>query len=216
MSEAAEVPAGVLAAEFAAGARRWEMPALFGAAAPAPPPTAHRLEELEAAAREEGYGRGLQEGHADGFAAGASEVRAQTERLAHLIDCLARPLAGLDAEVERTLAALAVDVARRLVNQQLQLDPTLVTSTVQEALAALQRPPREVRVHVHPDDARMLEGLERDRALVPPPDVEQLRIVADPSLRPGDCRLHTENGQVDATLLTRQAGIVRTLLGEHE
>lgn len=205
---------GVVAAEIASSAQRWELPLLsFGekvSKAP-PPPTAEQLERIEHAAYEEGYARGRSEGHADGRKAGMAEVRTEAQRLRDLFDHVSRPLAEIDAEVERTLVALTIEVARRLVDHHLQLDPELTAHSVREAVASLATPPREARVHLNPEDVAVLEA-----ALPAPSDVHSWRLVADKQLRRGDCRLVTESGQVDSLLDTRQAAIARGLLGEGE
>lgn len=202
----------------AAAARRWELPALLDfaslsaadEASSSSPPTAAAIEAIEAAAHADGYQRGLVEGLAEGRALGAQAVRDEAQRLRELIAHLSQPLAELDADVERTLIAMTVEVARRLVDEQLQLDPMLTAAAVRSALASLSPPPREVRVHLHPDDAQLLQGLPA------PADVTLWRLIGDNTLRRGDVRLVTENAVVDALLDTRQAGVARALMGEGE
>ena len=214
LSENLAMPDSILAGDHAASARRWEMPLLsFGSDAPAQqqePMTAAALEEIEAAAHAEGYQRGLNEGLAEGRSLGVQAVREEAQRLRELVAHLSRPLADLDAEVERTLIALTIEVARRLVDEQLQLDPGLVACAVRDAVASLTPAPREVRVHLHAEDAAILQDMPV------PPDVVSWRLVPDNTLRRGDVRLITECATVDALLDTRQAGVARSLLGEHE
>lgn len=194
---------------------RWEMPLLSRVEEvvepPPPMPTAEEIESIEKAAYEEGFQRGHAEGLMAGRDSGLAAVREEAQRLRVLIEHLAAPLADLDADVERTLVALTIEVARRLVDDQLQLDPTLTAQTVRQAVAALAQPPRDARVHLHPADAALLS-----EHLPPPPDVAGWRVVADKQLQRGDCRLVTDSGQVDALLDTRQAGVARALLGEAE
>ncbi|MDB5969843.1 MAG: hypothetical protein JWQ90_2293 [Hydrocarboniphaga sp.] len=206
-------PDAILMGDSAASARRWEMPVLNFVnhnEPPTPPLTAEALEEIEAAAHAEGYQRGLVEGLAEGRRLGGQAVREEAQRLAELVKHLSQPLAELDSEVERTLIALTIEVARRLVDEQLQLDPGITAAAVRDAVASLSPPPRDVRVHLHPDDASLLKDLPT------PPDVVSWRVVPDKSLRRGDVRLVTENAMVDALLDTRQAGVARALLGDQE
>jgi flagellar assembly protein FliH len=198
---------GVIAAEKLGGAAQlWRMPSLLDDPLTSPH-TARHLDELEAAAHEEGFARG----HADGYAAGAALARDQAQKLSQLLDHLARPVAEFDAEVERMLVALTIEVGRRLVNAQLELDPAITAEAVREALEALGGTPRDARVHLHPRDLEVLKNI-----LAPPSDGPQWRFVADNSLRPGDCRIVTEGAQIDAQLDTRQASLARSLLGEAE
>lgn len=185
--------------------QRWELP-VFGAAAEAPP-TAAQVDAIEAAAYDEGFARG----RAEGRNAGAAEMRAQALRLAALLDHLAQPLAELDAEVEAALVSLALQVGKRLALHELGVDPAKVGAIVNKAIAALVAVPREVQVHLHPDDARLLKD-----SLTPPPEVSAWRIVADAGLGRGDCRVSGETGWVDATIEARAAGIAQALLGGPE
>lgn len=213
MSDALNQADALAFSEAGASARRWEVPLLsFGQNVEdqRPPPTAAEIEAIEAAAHADGYARGLAEGRAEGRRQGAAAIAEEAQRLRQLIAHLAQPLADLDGDVERTLVALTIEVARRLVDEQLQLDPGLTAAAVRTAIASLSPPPREVRVHLHPDDASLLQDLPA------PPDVTSWRLVPDAGLRRGDVCLVTENAVVDALLDTRQAGVARALMGEGE
>ena len=182
--------------------RAWQLPVFGQRVAEAQPPTAEQIDSIEAAAYEEGFTRG----RGEGLAAGAEEVRMQARRLVTLLDHCAKPLAQLDAEVESALVELALQAARRLVQAEFELDPLRMTGTVREAIGALAAMPRELRVLLHPDDARLLQD-----ALVPPPEVTAWRLVPDASLERGDCRIAGETGWVDATLASRVRSLSQAL-----
>ena len=191
-------------------AARWEPP-IFAAPGHCPEDvvlhTAQQLDEMEAAAYQEGFARG----HGEGYAAGLQQARNEAARLRDLVVHLARPLAQIDEEVERTLVAMTVEVARRLVQQELEMDPTRVLGVVREAIGALDGAGRELRVMAHPDDAALLQ-----EHLVAPPEASSLRVIADRSLVRGDCRVSSEFAQVDARLDTRQANLAQSIMGESE
>lgn len=189
---------------------RWEPP-VFAAPGRCPDDvvlhTAQQLDEMEAAAYQDGFARG----QGEGYAAGLQQARNEAARLRELVAHLARPLAQIDEEVERTLVAMTVEVARRLVQQELELDPTRVLGVVREAIGALDGAGRELRVMAHPDDAELIQ-----QHLVAPPEASSLRVIADRSLMRGDCRVSSEFAQVDARLDTRQANLAQSIMGESE
>ncbi len=192
----------------ASGAQRWNLP-LFGGGAKPPPPTAAQIESIESAAHQEGFARGFAEGHAEGYAAGAAQVRAEAQRLRQLLEHASKPLAQLDAEVETVLTELALQAARRLVQREFEIDPARMAGTVREAIAALVAMPRELRVHLHPDDVAVLQGcLER------PAELGAWRFVSDPALARGDCRIAGDTGWVDATLDARVRSMAQALHAE--
>jgi flagellar assembly protein FliH len=189
-------------------ATRWELPQFdVGEKLPTGLRTARHLDDLERAGWQEGY----ESGHAEGIAAGLRESREQAQRLRALVEHLGRPLETIDEDTRRALVALTVQVARRLAQHALELDANKVAGVVREALSALAGPARDIQVHLHPDDAKLLAA-----TLEPPPDAREFRIVASRELQRGDCRIVTEAGQVDGRLDTREASVAQALLGDEK
>lgn len=194
----------VMPAEQAATLARWQMPVFdVPSSAGAALNTAAHLDEVEAAA----YAEGLQRGQADGYAEGQRAAQAETARLRALIEHIQRPLAHLDEEVERSLLDLACGIARRLVLAELQQSPEVLLRVVREAMAVLPNYVRDVRLHVHAEDAEFL----RER-IAAPPEAQSFRVVPDAALARGDCRVITESSQLDLRLDTR-LDVVRANLG---
>lgn len=162
--------------------------------------TARQLESVQKQAFDEAW--------AAGYAAGKSEAHAHVERLDALMRTFARPLEELDATVEEALVALAVAVARQIIRRELRTDEGEIVAVVREALALLPVGVREVRVHLHPDDARVVRALAQTS-----PQEQVWRIVEDPALARGGCRVESESSQIDARLETRIGAVVSRLLG---
>jgi len=186
--------------------------------------TARQLESLQQQAYEEA--------HAAGYAAGKAEAREHLARFEAIMRTLARPLEELDARVEEELVALAISVARQLIRRELRTDPGEVVAAVREALALLPVGVREVRVHLHPEDAKIVRAVASGRNgdlphFQRPPQAEAAagneegphfeqqmwRIVEDPVLTRGGCRIESESSQIDARLETRIGAVVSRLLG---
>ena len=188
-----------------AEARPWVAPDMSAPAAAAPrPPTVGGLADLQAEAYREAFEQGL----AEGREAGREEVRQQVERISGLFYDLAKPFEELDAEVERELLTLAMALARQIVRRELKTDPTQIIGIIREAIAALPVAAREVRVHLHPEDAAVvrqhLAPTERERAWT---------IIEDPVMSRGGCQVTTNASRIDARLETRLGAILSELLG---
>ncbi len=185
----------VIDAAVAAGpaAVLWEAPAFGGNS----PLAVADLEEIERAARDEGFTRG----HADGFAQGQTDVRRLIARMEGLVDAFSRPLAGLDNEIEHALAALATQIAGALVRESYRADPQKMAALVREAIASAGGIERSTEVRIHPDDLAILRPLMTDIST----------FVPDISLARGDVRVHTENVRIDARLGTRLDTILDNL-----
>jgi flagellar assembly protein FliH len=181
----------------------WTAPDMDSAALQRPP-TVGGLADLQAEAHKEAFEQGLMEGRE----AGRAEVRAQVERLSGMFYDLAKPFEQLDAEVERELLTLAMALARQIVRRELKADPTQIIGIIREAIAALPVAARDVRVHLHPEDAAVvkqhLAPTENERAWV---------IVEDPVMARGGCQITSATSRIDARLETRLGGILSELLG---
>jgi len=193
---------------------RYELPSISGMPVQArrAGKTVQELEDVEKRAYDEAYAKG----RAEGLAAGEREVRpqiqqlqARIERMDSIINTLARPLQDLDSEVEDQLVQLALTVARHLVRRELRIDPSQVIAVVRETVALLPASTRDVRVHLHPEDAAVVR-----EKLAAPTGERVWTIVEDPVMGRGGCRVTTDTAQIDARLETRIGTVVSALLGD--
>ncbi len=185
-------------------AERWSAPAIDGSDTPGFM-TAERLQELQQQAYDEAYAEGLSAGKA----AGAAEIAAAVERLEGVLSALTKPLADVDDEVEQQIVQLSIQMLKQLFRREIHIEPEHVIGVVREALQLLPVSSRNVQVHLHPEDARLvvetLSQTEGERAW---------SIVEDPLISRGGCRVSTDNSRLDATAEARLQAVVSSLLGE--
>jgi flagellar assembly protein FliH len=98
------------------------------------------------------------------------------------------------ASVVDDIAALSLELARRLVMRELSQDPEAVMALARALLERCGDGP--VALHAHPADAARLR--ERGEELGP-----RVRVVADPAVAPGGLVASGTAGQLDATWETR-------------
>jgi flagellar assembly protein FliH len=162
----------------------------------------------------------LQESEARGYQAGLEKAQAESQitldalaakvaQLDSILQLLGAPLAQLDAEVEKELLNLTLSVGKQLARRELRVDPTQVIGIIRESLSQLPASARDVRVHLHPEDAATV----RERLAEPSQD-RAWKIVEDPTLSRGGCLIRTENSQLDARLDSRIAAVIATALGD--
>lgn len=186
--------------------------------------TVQELEDLERRTYEEAYAKGLADGRAEGLAEGRAQglaaiesemrpqleqLQARVERFDAILAALARPLRELDPEVENQLLQLALTIGRHLVRRELRIDPSQVIAIIRETVALLPASARDVRVHLHPEDAAVV----RER-LATPTGERAWTIAEDPVMGRGGCRVTTETAQIDARLETRIGSVMSALLGD--
>lgn len=189
-------PARVISGEETQTAyQRWELPHLL---------TANQMERIQKQAHEEGFARG----HAEGLQAARQETEAHLQRLNRILNTLSTPLQELDDRIEQELVTLVLGAARLIVRRELKTDPNIVVAAVREALTALPAAARQVRLHLHPDDAALLREHFKISG-----EEQSWKIVEDPVMARGGCKVLTETSQIDASVESRLTAIMAAMLG---
>jgi len=185
-----------------------------------PMPTAEEIEAMQRQAyeeaRAEGYSegseRGYRDGHEKGYRQGYEEGRANAaslaQRLKELVDCLSEPLAQVDDRVEQELVVLAIAIAKQLIRRELKTEPGEIVAVVRQAMAILPSGARKIALHIHPDDVELIRSALALDELGP-----RWKIVEDPLLTRGGCRVTTDSSNIDATVEKRLASVIARLFG---
>jgi flagellar assembly protein FliH len=178
---------------------------------PSEPPTLAQLEELQQEAYKEGYAKGREQGfefgHKEGLERGRQELQRYTSQFERLLNTFEHPLHELDDQIERELLSLAIAIVRQLVRREVKSDPNLIIGVVREALSILPVNSRNVRLLVHPEDAELI------REIYTLGDTEVgWKLVEDPVINRGGCKVVTDASQIDATLESRLASLIAPLL----
>lgn len=194
----------------AAAAERWALPKVEGPVAGYPRDGRDRAADTDAGEEQaaRGYAAGLARAQAE-TQTRIQELDARVRQLDAVLQHLAQPLKALDADVERQLLQLALTVGQQLARRELQTDPAQVVAIVRQCLEQLPVNAREVRVHLHPQDAECV----RER-LAPPGGERAWSLVDDPTLARGGCVVRSEHSQIDARFQSRLAALAASALGE--
>lgn len=192
----------------------WDLPTVNGRAIQArrPGKTVSELEEVERRAYEEAFAKGREAGLAAARAESQqalNQLNSQVHRLETVLGSLSKPLDHVNAEVEQQLLNLTLSVARHLVRRELRIDPAQVIAIIRETVALLPAAARDVRVHMHPEDAAVV----RERLATPTAD-RAWTIVEDPVMTRGGCRVTTDTAQIDSRLETRINSVMAAMLGD--
>lgn len=193
---------------------RWDLPSVTGRSIQArrPGKTVSEIEDVERRAYEEAFAKGREAGLAAAKLESdkqLKQLKSQVERMEATIGQLAQPLAQVDAEVEQQLMTLALTIARQLVRRELKTDPAQVIAIIRETVALLPAAARDVRVHLHPEDAAVV----RERLAAPTAD-RAWTIVEDPVMTRGGCKVTTDTAVIDARVETRLNEVISAMLGE--
>ena len=194
---------------------RWSLPHVEGNVIGRP------IDERKAAAAAEAIARVAREqSEARGYEAGMAKAKAEMQgriadldariqRLDLLLQFIGRPLQELDAEVEKSLLQLTLSIGKQLARRELRIDPAQVIAIIRESLQELPTAARDIRVHLHPEDASIV----RER-LTAPSNERAWTIVEDPAMSRGGCVVRTENSRIDARLESRINTVIANALGD--
>jgi len=153
-----------------------------------------------AAARQLGY----QDGYRDGMAALESfkeSFATQTSgQMARVLQALDDDLGRLEQDMAASVARVATELARQVVRGELALRPALVAQVAREAVNTVLMSARHITVQVHPDD-HALVALGCEEALA----ARGARLLAQPTVARGGCRVESDAGVIDALVATRWA-----------
>ena len=161
-------------------------------------PTADDVERIHLQARQEGYSAGYQEGN--------KIALTEVHRLQKLVSGLEQEIQKFDDQIAHDLLALALGIAKQIIRETLKASPELILPVVREALTMLPQHNQHISVLLHPADSVIV----REKM------GEQLghtgwKIVDDPTIERGGCRIETMNTQIDAAISSRWQRVVSAL-----
>ena len=161
-------------------------------------PTAADIERIHLEAHEQGY--------AAGFAEGQAAAQLIADQIGALIGNLPAAIKGVDQQIAEQLLATAMEVASQVVRQTLKLKPEFILPVVREAVTSLNVLNGHPALFLHPDDARLIRQMIGEQL-----SHNNWRIIEDPSLTPGGCRVEMGASEVDATLETRWRRVIEAM-----
>lgn len=194
--------------------QRWEM-ASFGNDKPVSPPdlpeqialpTAEQIAAIHETARLQGYADGLREGHAAGLIQGRSKAAAERDLLLEIAAAFKDQVARADELIAKDLMDLALDLSKAMLKNALKIRPELVLPIVSEAIHYLPSLAPPALLFLNHDDATLVRE-QLGTAL----SEAGWRIIDEPSMQRGGCRIETGSNQIDATTESRWLRIAGAL-----
>ena len=166
-------------------------------------------DQAQEEAKETGYQEGFKEGQRSG------EEFMKEECKIH-IDSLHNILAEAEDKIENELnripikvTRLSIDVAEKIVQSSLDLEPDLILPIVKDCLNQVGIRHNRVEIRVNPELIDLIADIIDDYR-----GKFDLEIVGDSSLEPGDCLIETEFGGKDATLSNKLNQLRKELIKE--
>jgi flagellar assembly protein FliH len=156
-------------------------------------PSADTLAAIGEEARLIGYDEGHSAGYGDGLAIGRAEAARELEHLQSIALSFSGALAAADETVAGDLLELALQLARAMLRQALEVKPELIIPVVREAIEYLPVLQQPALLMLNPADARIVrEGIGEEL------DKGGWRLIEDHQVARGGCKIDTASNQIDA------------------
>lgn len=158
----------------------------------------------------EGFAQGREQGEQETRATMAEPLQQALEanalRMGELLHGMADQLLASEEKISRQLLELACDIARQVVRQELTVNTRQLRTVIGEALEMIVDDGLPATVRMHPEDLALMKD-----ALVETLGENAPDFVADATITPGGCLIHTPSMAVDATVEKRWARAVGNL-----
>ena len=178
--------------------QRWELSAFDQPGAGVKLPTADEIQRIQQQAYQEGFAAGMKDGRA--------EAQSVAQQMQTLMAELNQSMQQFEISMAQEIMDLALDIARQMVRSALAVNPELVLAVVREAIESLPQVNQNPVLILHPEDALLVRNM-----LAHEYQESVWRVVDDPLMERGGCRVETSTAEIDANMESRWQRIVTAL-----
>lgn len=158
--------------------------------------------------RQQAYEKAYAKGYMEGLDKGKVEIMHQAEHLRTMLATLAMPMEGFDDQIVEELMLVCMTVVKQMVRRELKTSPGEVIAVIKEALKLLPDSSGEVRLELNPEDAVLVRTAFGDLDTG-----TSWRIIEDPMMTRGGCKVVTNASRIDATVENRISTAIATIMG---
>lgn len=178
--------------------QRWELSAFDQPSDEVKLPTADEIQRIQQQAYQEGFAAGMKDGRAEG--------QSVAQQMQALMAELNQSLNQFEITMAQEIMDLALDIARQMVRSALAVNPELVLAVVREAIESLPQVNQNPVLILHPEDALLVRDM-----LAQEYQESVWRVMDDPHMERGGCRVETGAAEIDANMESRWQRIVAAL-----
>ncbi|HQU83718.1 MAG TPA: FliH/SctL family protein [Pyrinomonadaceae bacterium] len=136
-----------------------------------------------------------------------AEVSAVRENLVQTIAQISSLEAEITSKIETELLEFSLEIAKKVVGREVTIDREVALTLVKISLAKLHSR-TFAQIYLNPQDLAFVDA-HRDRLNFQ----GSIELIADNSVTPGGCLIHTETGDIDARIESQFDEIAHGLLG---
>lgn len=196
------------------------------------PLTAQEIEEIRAAAFEEGFNQGKEEGftkgydegknlghedglklgHEEGVQSGLEEGKETIDKLSNnwqaLIEQLHHPLKVVEKNIEEQLLHLVIQLTQAVTLQEAKTNPDIITAAISLGIKSLPSQDAQTQILIHPNDIKLVEE-QFGNAYI---QEHGWRLLAAPQLEQGSCQIENSTSNIDLSIKSRLKEVLDSFL----
>lgn len=171
-----------------------------------------QMQRIRQEGYEEGIAQGRREGREEGNKTATEELLLSLTAFKQAAQSLVVLEEQLVSRLTPEIVRLALEIAAKVVEKQVEEDPQIVASVLARAQSEIQGA-QHVRILLNPVDHGALTSARPDLISVGEDGNRKIEVVSSEEISRGGCRIETELGVLDATIPTQLEEIKRQMLG---
>jgi flagellar assembly protein FliH len=168
------------------------------------------IEQQNNADKAQGYQTGFDQGYADGLEQGfeqaslkAEEEHSQlqvqfSEKFNALFNVYENDLNNARENIATEILEFSLYLTQAMVNTALKIQPELLITIIEQSLNALPCLELPAKLHINPLDAPLVDETLGQQLMQ-----SGWKIIKDPNIEPGGCKINTATNEIDASIATR-------------
>lgn len=157
-----------------------------------------------------GFDAGVRHAEQEWMEKHETELEIERERVAEFIENGKREFLKLQAETDKTIVALAVAIAERILWREVRFDREAVLRQIHEAIKRVVGV-EKIKIRINPLDESTVRG-SRSKIMAEADAVRDMVIESDENIGRGGCFIESESGNIDALISTQLRKIEAALL----
>ncbi|RJX34168.1 MAG: flagellar assembly protein FliH [Oxalobacter sp.] len=168
--------------------------------------SSEQLVSLRQKAREEGHAAGLAEGRQKGLQEGRARAAEEVAKFTRVATKFQQDISQANELIANDMLDVSLDLAKAMLHTALKIRPELILPIVNEAVHYLPSVQAPASLFLHPEDIKIVKQFMGDEL-----SKTGWRVLEDPQIQRGGCRVETASNQIDATASTRWQRITAAL-----
>lgn len=149
-------------------------------------------EAIQAEAANQGYSDGYNSGYSEGL----NQAESFVQQSMTIRDDLDQRRAAMYAEAETEVMELVLDIAQKVIGQELTLNQEVIFSLIKQALEKCAFKDK-LTIRVSSDDFDYTNSI-KDRIVALTEGINELEVLCDKALSKGSCIVETDSGEINA------------------